>query len=101
MSRAKTSSGLTARGRIFWSLANWMIASRAFRFRATPFGSGSSPTMLRRCASAWASADRVAGESSCFRKAAFASLNAPKMRGASVGSACSSESFTTTVWLMG
>src|SRR5262249_53394873 len=50
--RGNISAGVPARGRIFWSRANWMIASSALRFLATPYGSGSSPTMLRRWAMA-------------------------------------------------
>ena len=46
--RANISSGSTLRGRIFWSRANWITASSALRLRATPLGSGSSPTMARR-----------------------------------------------------
>jgi hypothetical protein len=49
---ANISSGLTLRGRIFWSWANWITASTALRLRARPLGSGSSPTRRRRWARA-------------------------------------------------
>src|SRR5262249_42171685 len=50
--RGDISSRVTARGGVFWSRAYWMIASSAFLFLVTPYGSGSSPTMLRRWAMA-------------------------------------------------